>query len=195
MQPTFRRAPKRKPVSDSSAIWLRPLVWLIIALVAYFGVVTWLLPVLVRLSSGGSQKVTQNFHNPWEAAATGHALRADGGSVAAPVASVTSSGSGGAAPASGGGSEPWCEDPGEPPRPPVVEPREYFFAVDSSKVLWAARGCRAAAAAHPFAAAAAQVKVLDHFGGNLFSWWTGITPKTSWEEDTLYLMKALLIRE
>ena len=128
-QPKFRRAPRRKPVSDSQAIWLRPLIWLVIALVAYFGVVTWLLPVLVRLSSG--TKIAQNFHSPLDAST--RALRAD--DAAAKPAAVTSVTTTGSVPArTGGGVEPWCEDPGEPPRPPIVEPREYFFAVDSSKV-------------------------------------------------------------
>ena len=128
-QPKFRKAPRRKPVSDSQAIWLRPLIWLVIALVAYFGVVTWLLPVLVRLSSGA--KIAHNFHSPMDT--TTRALRADD-SAAKPVA-VTSVATTGSVPArTGGGVEPWCEDPGDPPRAPIVEPRDYFFAVDSSKV-------------------------------------------------------------
>ena len=130
-QPKFRKVVRKRPVSDGPSIWLRPLIWLMIALVAYFGVVTWLLPILVKLSTGGT--ITQSYHAPYKA--TGHGLRseAEAGDSAELKSQVKVESSNAIVPAVGG-ADAFCEDTGEPPRPPVVEPREYFFAVDSSKV-------------------------------------------------------------
>ena len=138
----FRKL-SRRPKAIGSVLWLRPLIWLVVALVVYAGVVTWLLPMLVKMSGG---RVLQNYHG-----AQGLRSTSATGDIAGPSTAVAVVAPG-AVVATGSAAGFVVEDSDPLPPTPIVEPVEYFFAVDGRKV-----------------------KVLDHYAGNLFSWWTGIT--------------------